>query len=199
MVVCMPLLSQVWGKYYIVKTKDMPEVSPLSDKSEAGVDYSDDEDNCETERLIHKHLTQSQLHELEELSPDNQGELIKSVDEVMDNEQNGKGGNDYNLDIVEHIKDITLGLENLLKGVNSFLRKMSELPLSKHNKSNKCNRKTRHNLKKSKEYKICKSPNRCKNSKGPKDPRKYKGKNLLQFVKYEMAWSGFFEVSSLEF
>ena len=162
----------------MLKNKDMPVVSPLSHKSEAGVDYSDDEENCETERLIHKHLTQSQLYEFEELSPDNQKELIKSVDEVLNNDQNGKGGNDYNLDIIEHIKDITLESENLLKGINSFLRKMSELPLSKHNKPNKCNRKTRYGLKKSKESKSCKSPKRCKKSEGLKNSGKYKGKVL---------------------
>ena len=164
MVACMIIHAQGWGKYYLVKTEDA--VSPHHHVSEAGVDYNDDVEDCQTENLIYKHFTESQLYELEHLSKDNKGELLESMDEVINNAQNGKDGNDYNLDIIEHIKEITHSSENLLKGITRLLRLLPSLPMPKYKyKKTRCNRKKGYGSDKSKESKRCMKTKSCKKSK----------------------------------
>ena len=124
MVVYITLFPQCLGKYYLIKTKDKVSAHPY--KSEDGMDYSNDDEKCEAETLIYEHFNESQLYEFENLSPDNQAELVESMDEVIDNTQNGKSGNDYNLDLIAHIKEITLGSENLLNSINSLLSSVLE-------------------------------------------------------------------------
>ena len=164
MVVYITLLSQCLGKYYLTKTIDRVSSHPY--KPEGGVDYSNDDDICEAETLIYEHFDKSQLYEFEHLSPDNQAELIESMDEVIDNTHNGKSGNDYNLDLIEHIKEITLGSENLFNSINILLSSVLEY------KTPVCKR---YGSKKSKESK---KPGRCKKSKDSKKskkPGKFKG------------------------
>ena len=170
MVVYITLLSQCLGKYYLTKTID--RVSRLPYKPEGGVDYSNDDDKCEAETLIYEHFDKSQLYEFEHLSPDNQAELIESMDEVIDNTQKGKSGNDYNLDLIEHIKEITLGSENLLNSINSLLS--SVLKSKKHICKGLGSKKSQE----SKTSRRCKKLKGCKKSKDSKKfkkPRKSKG------------------------
>ena len=164
MVVYITLLSQCLGKYYLTKTID--RVSRLPYKPEGGVDYSNDDEKCEAETLIYEHFNETQLYEFEHLSPDNQAELIESMDEVIDNTQHGKSGNDYNLDLIEHIKEITLGSENLLNSINSLLS--SVLKSEKHICKG-------FGSKKSQESKTSRRCKKLKDSKKFKKPRKSKG------------------------
>ena len=169
MVACLALLSQGRGKYYLVKTKD--NVSRHHYESEAGVDYnSEDDDKCNTKKLLYDHLYGSQLYEFEHMTPNNQEMLLESMDEVIDNAKKGKDGQDYNLNIIERIKEITLKSENLLKGINRLLTLVSE---SKDKyKRPKCKRKTRYDSDKSKKPRRCKKAKRCKKSIKPHQPKK---------------------------
>ena len=102
LVVCLIILTKVWGKYYLVETED--KVPPHS--YEAGLDYSNDYE-AETDKT----------DETDEI--DDQGVVIKSINEAIDDASNGKEGNDYGLD-KEEIKKIEVGAENILKGINEL-------------------------------------------------------------------------------
>ena len=155
MVTCITLLSQVWGKYYLIKTED--KVSPHPDKQEAGMDYSQDRDDkpSKAEMKIYKEFTEKQLEDFEHKLPvDKQGELIKLMDKVIDNPHHVKEGEgaDNNLDILDEIKHLTFGLENLLIGVHGILG-LVDVPMHK-NKNKK--------------------PRRCKNFSSCNKYKKYK-------------------------
>ena len=145
MVACISLLSQAWGKYYLIKTKH--KVSPNPYKYEAGMDYSQDGDDksSKAETKIYKEFTKKQLDEFEnKLSADKQGELIKLFDKVIDNLQHVKEeGADNNLDIIEKIKRLTSGLENLLSGVYGILG-LVDVPMheNKNKKPMRCKNKS---------------------------------------------------------
>ena len=167
MVVWLTLLSQVWGKYYLIKTED--KVFP-----EAGVDYSNDDDDKQSkaETKIYKDLTKTQLNAFKHnLTRDEQEELIELMNKVIDNPQHVKEGegDDDNFDIIDKIRNLTSGLEGLLKGINGILGLVTDWPMPPQKTKYKKPRKIK-KISRSKKY---------KNSKKYKGPSKSRGQFYL--------------------
>ena len=163
LVVCLIFLTKVWGKYYLVETED--KVPPHS--YEAGLDYSTDyELEAETDKT----------DETDEI--DDQGVVIKSINEVIDDASNGKEGNDYSLD-KEELKKIEVGAENILKGINE-LKEWQKKYESSSNGSNKYKKPRKYGLKKYKKSRRCKKLKKCKRCKKFKRCKKDKESKELK-------------------
>ena len=169
MVVWLTLLSQVWGKYYLIKTED--KVFP-----EAGVDYSNDDNDKQSkaETNIYKDLTKTQLNAFKHnLTRDEQEELIELMNKVIDNPQHVKEGegDDDNFDIIDKIRNLTSGLEGLLRGINGILGvvTVTDWPMPPQKTKYKKPRKLK-KISRSKKY---------KNSKKYKGPSKSRGQFYL--------------------
>merc|ERR1719153_263550 len=109
----MAFLSQIWGKHYLIKTDD---VQHGNDKD--GLDMN----KLDAKTLINTMFTDEELDGFDYLPVNKQKKIIKDIDKIIENVR--YRDMDFNMGVMEDIKENAGGDERVMNGLRSLIKLM---------------------------------------------------------------------------
>ena len=126
-------VSQIWGKHFLVKTKD-GKTKTKNAKSKGGKHFNSKyrkssigELNCKTynaKELIYTGFKEDELEAFEKLPEKKKKTILRDIDNIIDNIRDGATNVDLNMGFMKELAKITDGEDRVLHGLKSLLKNM---------------------------------------------------------------------------